>query len=79
MLETAETAISSQPDSSQVKGKDRTEPGALEKVKVRDENMFVCSKLLKKGTEAGALEEEVIRHGKIFLLKILENEPGRKR
>ena len=62
-----------------IKGKDRTEPGALEKVKVRDENMFVCSKLLKKGTEAGALEEEVIRHGKIFLLKILENEPGRKR
>ena len=79
MLETAKTAISSQFDSTKIKGKDRTEPGALEKVKVRDENMFVCSKLLKKGTEAGALEEKVIRHGKIFLLKILENEPGRKR
>ena len=79
MLETAKTAISSQFDSSKIKGKDRTEPGALEKVKVRDENMFVCSKLLKKGTEAGALEEEVIRHGKIFLLGKVEYKPGRKR
>ena len=67
MLETAKTAISSQFDSTKIKGKDGTEPGALEKVKVRDENMFVCSKLLKDRTEPGALEKVKVRDEHMFV------------